>query len=201
MLKNVIITGVGGQGNVLASQILGRASVRAGLKVTIGETFGPSQRGGSVMSHLRRSDKKNYGPLIPPNMADIILGLEPLETIRIAPEFGSDRCVYIVNSRPIYPLNAIAGEMEYPNTSWIRDVLSSSGGRLYWLDATQHAVELGGPIMLNMVMLGALCSIGGFAVNEEEIRGVIQDIFPETKLKANYSALEMGKRLIKEYAN
>jgi indolepyruvate ferredoxin oxidoreductase beta subunit len=153
------------------------------------------------MSHIRISDKKNYGPLIPPNTADIILGLEPLETLRITPEFGSERCVYVVNSRPIYPLNAIAGDMEYPDPSWIRDVLSSSGGSVYWLDATLHAVALGGPIMLNMVMLGALCSIAGFAVSEEQIRRVLSDIFPEAKLKTNYNALETGKRLIKEYAN
>ena len=77
MPLNVIINGVGGQGNVLASQVVGRAAVNREFKVTIGETFGLSQRGGPVMSHIRISKERNYGPLIPPNMCDIIVGLEP----------------------------------------------------------------------------------------------------------------------------
>jgi indolepyruvate ferredoxin oxidoreductase beta subunit len=201
MLHNLIITGVGGQGNVLASQVLGRAAVASGLKVTIGETFGLSQRGGSVMSHVRISDSRNYGPLIPPNMADTIVGLEPLETIRILPEFGRMGCVYIVNSRPIYPLNAIAGDMKYPDLKEIRMVLEKSGRRLFWLDATRHAVELGGPIMLNMIMLGALCGLPGFPVSADMIRSILPGFFPKQKLEVNYRALEAGGRLISENEN
>ena len=201
MLQNLIITGVGGQGNVLASQILGRAAVLSGLKVTIGETFGLSQRGGSVMSHVRISDKRNYGPLIPPNMADVILGLEPLETLRIIQEYGSETYSYIVNSRPIYPLNSIAGEMEYPDPEWIKMVVSSSGGKLYWLDATRHAIALGGPIMLNMIMLGALCSLPGFPVSISQIQAILARVFPETKLEANHRALATGSEMIAGNAN
>ena len=159
MSLNIIITGVGGQGNVLASQILGRAAVQKGLKVTIGETFGLSQRGGAVMSHVRLSRERNFGPIIPPNTAHIIVGLEPLETLRIVMEYGNKHSVFIVNSRPIYPLNVIAGDVEYPEPEWIRNVLSKSGSKLFWLDATEIAVKLGGPIMLNMIILGALCSL------------------------------------------
>ena len=79
MPLNIIISGVGGQGNVLASQVLGGVASDNGFNVTIGETFGLSQRGGPVMSHVRLSKKKHYGPLIPPNMGHIIIGLEPLE--------------------------------------------------------------------------------------------------------------------------
>ena len=193
---NLIINGVGGQGNVLASQILGRAGVNRGLKVTIGETFGLSQRGGPVSSHVRFSKEKNYGPIIPPNMAHVIVGLEPLETLRILEEFGNEDTVFIVNNRPIYPLNVIAGDVEYPDPPWIREVISTSGGDLYWVDATSRAVDLGGPIMLNMIMLGALCCLEGFPVSVEDIKGVLSDIFPEGKLKPNYQALEVGRGLI-----
>ena len=116
MPLNLIITGVGGQGNVLASQIIGRAAVQTGLKVTIGETFGLSQRGGSVMSHVRLSREKHYGPVIPPNKSHIIVGLEPLEALRILMEFGNENTVFIVNSRPVYPLNVISGEAIYPDS-------------------------------------------------------------------------------------
>ena len=198
MPLNLIITGVGGQGNVLASQIIGRVAVQEGFKVTIGETFGLSQRGGPVMSHIRLSNERNYGPLIPPNMAHIVLGLEPLETLRILMEFGNKDTVFIVNSRPIHPLNVIAGEVEYPDPDWIRGVLAESGGRLFWLEGTRAAVDLGGPIMLNMIMVGALSALPDFPIEIDQIKGVLKDIFPESKLEVNYRALELGADLIRK---
>ncbi len=201
MPLNLIIAGVGGQGNVLASQILGRAAVQKKFRVTIGETFGLSQRGGPVMSHIRISRERNYGPLIPANMANIIIGLEPLETLRILMEFGNEETIFITNSRPIYPLNVIAGDVEYPDPEWIRDVLSKSGGRLFWLDATRMAVDLGGPIMLNMIMLGALCALTEFPLNSDDIKAVIKDIFPKSKFAPNYKALEIGGGLIRNREN
>lgn len=196
MPLNLIITGVGGQGNVLASQIIGNASLKKGFKATIGETFGLSQRGGPVISHIRLSRTRNFGPLIPPNMAHIIIGLEPLETIRILHEYGNKETIFIVNSRPIYPLNVIAGDVEYPDIDWIRSVLNESGQKLYWLDATPIAIELGDPIILNMIMIGALCGLPDFPIEVKDFREVIKNIFPESKLKANYKALETGRSLI-----
>lgn len=186
---------------MLASQILGRAAVNKGFQVTIGETFGLSQRGGSVMSHIRISDDKQYGPLIPPNMADVIVGLEPLETIRIFPEFGKENTTLLINSRPIYPLNVIAGDVSYPDPDWIKSTLNNAGGPLYWLDATPLAVELGGPIMLNMIMLGALCELSSIPLEEEGLEDVLKTLFPEPKLEANFKALEVGANLIRRYEN
>lgn len=196
MPLNLIITGVGGQGNVLASQIIGNASLKKGFKATIGETFGLSQRGGPVISHIRLSRTRNFGPLIPPNMAHIIIGLEPLETIRILHEYGNKETIFIVNSRPIYPLNVIAGDVEYPDIDWIRSVLNELGQKIYWLDATPIAIELGDPIILNMIMIGALCGLPDFPIEVKDFREVIKNIFPESKLKANYKALETGRSLI-----
>jgi indolepyruvate ferredoxin oxidoreductase beta subunit len=167
MPLNVIITGVGGQGNVLASQIVGKAAVHRDFNVTIGETFGLSQRGGPVMSHIRLSRDSSYGPLIPPHMAHIIIGLEPLET-------------------------------KYPETERIRAVLAESGGRLYWLDATRMAVDLGAPILLNMIMLGALCRLPDFPLEVDDFRSALKEIFPESKLEVNYRALDLGMSLVQE---
>ena len=200
-MVNLIITGVGGQGNVLASQILGRAAVKKGFYVTIGETFGLSQRGGPVMSHVRISRDRQYGPIIPPNHAHIIVGLEPLETLRITQEFASEDTVFIVNSRPIYPLNVIAGDVEYPDPGKIKDILEKAGQKVFWLEATMLAVELGGPIMLNMVMLGALCELPDFPLEKDDIREALKEIFPKDKLDANYEALEKGGALIRNYEN
>ena len=196
MPLNLIITGVGGQGNVLASQIIGEAVVKKGFRVTIGETFGLSQRGGAVMSHVRISKNKNCGPLVPPNMAHIVIGLEPLETLRVLAEYGNRDALFLVNSRPIYPLNVIAGEVEYPDADWIKDTLLKSVKKLYWMDGTAKAIELGGPIMLNMIMLGALCTTKNFPITVDDLKGAIKNIFPDSKLKANYMAIDVGAGII-----
>src|SRR5512139_2469372 len=86
---NVIVAGVGGQGNVLSSQLIGTVLVNEGYKVTIGETYGASQRGGSVMSHVRISRKRQCGPLIPPRSADLVIALEPSEAARVLSRYGN----------------------------------------------------------------------------------------------------------------
>ncbi|MGD9041600.1 MAG: indolepyruvate oxidoreductase subunit beta [Desulfobacteraceae bacterium] len=201
MPHNLIITGVGGQGNVFASQIVGRAAVEREFRVTIGETFGLSQRGGPVMSHIRLSKERNYGPLIPPNMAHVIIGLEPLETMRILLGYGNEETVFIVNSRPIYPLNVISGDVEYPDAEKIRAIIAETGGQLYWLDATEMAVGLGDPILLNMIMLGALCALSLFPLQIEDFKSVLKEVFETSKLEINYRALDRGIKLITEYEN
>ena len=196
MELNLIIAGVGGQGNVLASQVLGQAAVQKGLRVTIGETFGLSQRGGPVLSHVRLSDSRLRGPIIPPNSAHIMVGLEPLEPIRILKEFGNENTIFIVNSRPIHPLNVIAGEASYPDEAWLKESLKRFGSRVFWIDGTALAISLGGAIMLNMIMLGALTAIDDFPVSTIDIKQVVRDIFPASKLELNDQALDMGGALL-----
>lgn len=196
MELNLIITGVGGQGNVLASQVLGQAAVHKGLFVTIGETFGLSQRGGPVLSHVRLNDTRLKGPIIPPNAAHIVVGLEPLEPIRILKEFGNQNTVFIVNSRPIHPLNVIAGEALYPDEKWLKETLEAFGKRLFWLDATELAISLGGAIMLNMIMLGALTAIDHFPISTEDIKAIVRDRFPASKRDVNDRALDLGHGLV-----
>lgn len=198
MVLNLVITGVGGQGNVLASQILGRAAVKKGISVTIGETFGLSQRGGPVMSHIRFHDGRILGPIIPPNQADIIMGLEPLETIRIMPELAKPDTTYIVNHRPIYPLNVIAGDVEYPDLSEIKRIIEENSKALFWVNATAKAMELGGPIFLNTIMLGALINLELLPINQEDLVDVFKVIFDGDKLITNIEALRIGRELISE---
>jgi indolepyruvate ferredoxin oxidoreductase beta subunit len=88
---NLIITGVGGQGNVMISLIIANAFVRDGYFVTVGETYGASQRGGPVMSHMRISRETQYSPFIPDGCADIILGMEPVETLRMLGRYGNSK--------------------------------------------------------------------------------------------------------------
>ena len=153
------------------------------------------------MSHIRLSREKNYGPLIPPNRAHIILGLEPLETLRILGEYGNDDTVFIVNSRPIYPLNVIAGDVDYPDLEEIRRVMTRSGKALFWLDATPIAMDLGGSIFLNMIMLGALCGLPDFPLTSIHFAETLKELFPPSRLEVNYRALEIGKGLIENDEN
>jgi indolepyruvate ferredoxin oxidoreductase beta subunit len=142
---NIVITGVGGQGNVMASRVLSNMLVRKGFKVTIGETFGMSQRGGSVMSHIRVSPKAVWSPQIPKGMADLIVALEPIEAIRVLADYGNPSVKVLVNLRAIYPVGVITGEDEYPSTTVIRDTVAALATQAHFLAATDEAIGLGNP--------------------------------------------------------
>ena len=195
---NLIITGVGGQGNVLLSQTLGRALVDKGFRVSVGETFGLSQRGGSVQSHLRISRNNEYGGLIPAGQAHVILGLEPLETLRILPVYGQPEVDLVVNSRPIPPLNVIAGEARYPSTREIRTALEELSRKVWWVGGTSAAKKLGDTIMTNIVLLGALTATGLLPLDESAMETALGDTLPLNRLKKNMTAFRRGARLIRE---
>lgn len=194
-MLNLVITGVGGQGNVMASQIIGHAVVKKELKVSIGETFGLSQRGGAVMSHVRISNSKAYGPLIPFKEAHIIAGLEPLETARVFTDYGNKDTIVITNARPILPINVIAKEQKYPNTETIKQQLLQSCKRLIWKDLTEMALGMGNPILVNVIMLGILTAMESFPVNETELLSAVSDLLPSSKLALNEKALQRGAEL------
>jgi indolepyruvate ferredoxin oxidoreductase beta subunit len=189
---NVIVTGVGGQGNVLVSQFMGRALVRAGYHVTIGETYGASQRGGAVMSHLRISRQAQYGPLIPAGQADVILGLEPVETLRVLAQYGNPAVIVITNSRPVYPLSVAIGAARYPTVDEIMTALEELSSSAWLINATDIAVELGAPILANVVMVGALVGAGLLPVGSEEIELEFQESLPGDRLELNLKAFRRG---------
>jgi len=189
---NVIVTGVGGQGNVLVSQFMGRALVRAGYHVTIGETYGASQRGGAVMSHLRISRQAQYGPLIPAGQANVVLGLEPVETLRVLAQYGNPAVTVITNSRPVYPLAVAIGAARYPTVDEIMTALEELSSSAWLINATDIAVELGAPILANVVMVGALMGAGLLPLGPEEIELEFQESLPGDRLELNLKAFRRG---------
>ena len=193
---DLIINGVGGQGNVLASQVLGRALLQAGYAVTVGETFGLSQRGGAVMSHLRVSRDQELGPLIPEHGATAIISLEPLEALRVLGTYGNPQVVVLTNDRPMMPLNVIRGAASYPPLDELRGALEELAARLYWLPATDAALELGAPILANVVMLGALIASGLVPVDSGLVEGALAEIIPPAKMELNRRALRRGQELL-----
>jgi len=194
---NLIITGVGGQGNVLSSQLIGQALVGKGYFVTIGETYGASQRGGSVMSHIRVSSKKQLSPLIPRGRADIVIGLEPVEALRVMTVYGNSQTVVISNTRPVYPVDVTSGNEKYPEEEEIRDALKGLSRKVYYVPATEKAIEMGSPILGNMIMMGALLELNLLPLSSAEFQKTLGKNFKEARLETNLRALEEGKRTVR----
>lgn len=189
---NLIITGVGGQGNVLASQLIGRALVKDNFYVTIGETYGASQRGGAVMSHLRISRESQYSPLIPEGQADIIVALEPVEALRVIGQYGNPSVSAVVNSRPIYPTAVTVGDAEYPSLEKIKKTISELARKAWFVDATEIALSFGSPIFTNIIMVGALVGTNLLPLNRKKFEETIKESFPSTHIADNLKAFERG---------
>jgi indolepyruvate ferredoxin oxidoreductase beta subunit len=189
---NIVITGVGGQGNVMASRVLSSMLVRKGFRVTIGETFGMSQRGGSVMSHIRVSSTSVLSPQIPKGGADLIIALEPIEAIRVLADYGNPSVKVLVNLRPIYPVGVITGEDEYPSADNIRDTVAALAAEARFLVATDEAIQLGNPILGNIVMIGAVAGLDVLPIDRELFETVIRDGMPAARVEANLRAFAIG---------
>lgn len=191
---NVVVTGVGGQGNVLASQLMGAILVDRGYKVTIGETYGASQRGGSVMSHVRISAKRQYGPLMPPRSANLVIALEPTEAIRVLGQYGNPFTVSVVNTRPVYPVDVIAGDMTYPPMERLMERITALSHKAYFVSATEVALELGNPILANIVLMGASAQAGLLPITEDDLAKAITERISARKVDTNLKAFRLGKQ-------
>ncbi|MGQ9459734.1 MAG: indolepyruvate oxidoreductase subunit beta [Candidatus Bathyarchaeaceae archaeon] len=197
-LLNIIITGVGGQGNVIASQIFASAAVRDGFYVSVGETYGAAQRGGAVMSHVRLSEETQYGPLIPEGGAHIILGFEPVECLRTVGSFGNEKTKVIVNPRPVYPIDVLSGATKYPAVEEVLKAIKELVYSVHVVEATELAKKAGDPIMQNVVMVGCLAGSGFTPVKVETLREVIKETFAKRRLEANLEAFELGVKEIRK---
>ena len=198
---NLIITGVGGQGNVLASRILGDMLSRLDLHVTIGETFGATQRGGSVMSHVRVSSRSTWSPQIPKGKAHMIVALEPIEALRTLKEYGNPQVRVLCNTRPIHPIGVICGEKSYPGLetikTWVRDLSYTA----WFIDATEAALRLGNPILGNIICVGAIAGTGVLPMKRDLLEIVLSAKMPPSKVASNLTAYDRGIEMIQGQAS
>jgi indolepyruvate ferredoxin oxidoreductase beta subunit len=200
MLKdpyNIIITGVGGQGNVLAARILGNILALQGYYITIGETFGASQRGGSVMSHLRVSKKSVWSPQMPKGKADLIVALEPIESLRVLAQYGNPETAVVSNTRPVYPVGVICGDMKYPALDELKASLLQLCSNIHFVDATEEAIKLGNPILSKVIMIGAVAGLNAIPIAESDFEKVMSTSLPPDKMKINMEGFKLGRSLIK----
>ncbi|HUN54727.1 MAG TPA: indolepyruvate oxidoreductase subunit beta [Smithella sp.] len=193
---NIIITGVGGQGNVMASRVLAGMLVNAGYMVTIGETFGMSQRGGSVMSHLRLSSTSVLSPQIPQGRADIIIALEPVEALRVLVKYGNPDVAVLSNSRMVYPMGVITGDFTYPSLDDIKSMFEKIAAKSWIIDATSVAVDLGNPVLSNIVMIGALAGTSLLPIDRDAFEKEITKSMSVGIRDINLAAFDSGMKML-----
>lgn len=195
---NIIISGVGGQGNILSSDLISRAFCEEGYMVSVGETYGATQRGGSVISHIRLSRKKSYGPLIPLGECHVIVGFEPLEVYRILRDYGHDTVRVITNDRPFYPLDALQKRSEYPGVDQLISSIKVLASDLEIVKGTELAKQAGNPKAQNVVMVGAFAGLNWIPLPKERFLKAIEETFSGTRLEINKRAFELGYKAVME---
>ncbi|MBI9089017.1 MAG: indolepyruvate oxidoreductase subunit beta [Desulfobacterium sp.] len=193
---NLIITGVGGQGNVISSRMIGNMLAAKGFQVTIGETFGASQRGGAVMSHVRISSKATLSPQIPVHQAHMVVSLEPIETLRVLESYGNPDVGVICNTRPTHPIGVISGRLSYPSTKEIKETITRLSARSWFFDATAMATEIGNPIFANIIMAGALAATKELPLDRNVFEETLKSKFPPNKVGLNLTAYDQGVGII-----
>ena len=185
MEKNIMIVGVGGQGTLLTSRIIGKVALEAGLDVKISEVHGMAQRGGSVVTFVRFGEKV-WEPVVEEGEADVIIAFERLEAYRYAHFLKKDG-VLVVNDCKIDPMTVVIGAKKYPEG--ILEELSEDH-KVYSIDAGAVALELGNSKVLNSVVLGFGASHIGF--DKEDWLSVIENTVPQKTIEINKTAFERG---------
>ena len=188
-----VISGVGGQGTLLASRLLAMASISAGLNVKIGETYGMAQRGGPVMGHIQIGGMA-HNPQIRKGEADVLVGFEPAEATRRGVTFLKDGGQALVNTRVTAPVEVISGMVPYPDMGELMGLLGKVAGRVVAFDATSLAEEAGDPIATNVVMLGALTESGLLPFGEETVLSTLRDSLRPRFLELNMRAFDLGRK-------
>lgn len=189
---NIIISGVGGQGNILVSDLISRSFCKAGFFVSVGETYGATQRGGSVVSHIRLSLRHPYGPLIPVGNAHIIVGFEPLEVYRILRGYGHHEVRVVMNDRPFYPLHALQKKSPYPPMDELLSHIRNLAKQVKVIKGTPLAREAGNTQAQNIVMLGAFVGLKWVPLEKERYLSALEETFSGTNLDINSKAFELG---------
>jgi indolepyruvate ferredoxin oxidoreductase, beta subunit len=183
---NIIIVGVGGQGTLLTSRILGCAAIRSGMDVKINEIHGMAQRGGSVVSYVRIGSKI-YSPVIESGCADMMLAFEELEALRWVDRLGAGGKL-ILNTQKIDPMPVIMRKAEYPKN--IVDILRKISNNIITIDALDLSKKAGSIKTVNVVMIGRLAKELGYDKNI--FIEAIKETVPGKSIELNLKAFELG---------
>jgi len=193
MEHNFVIAGVGGQGVILAANTIGEAATAAGYETRVGEIHGMSQRGGSVLAHVRYGDRV-YGPMVPEGKADVLLALEPMEALRHAHYLREGGSVLVsFDTKDPFPVST--GAAEYPDQSALQAALEDRG-QVLRVEAVDLAREAGHPMTANVVMVGALSALVDLDLDPATLVDAIESQVPADALDANVTAFELGRSAV-----
>jgi len=191
-MKNIYkiqLIGVGGQGTIKASTIIGEAAMKKGLNVVMSEVHGMAQRGGTVVTEFKIGDADS--PLIEEGAADLMIAFEPAEALRALNKINQESFV-IVNSSPIVPFTVSLGISEYPELSSVFEELKVKIKNLLIINAEKIAKEAGSIISENMVLLGAAAATPDFPIEKDLVIQSMKENLPPKSIETNLKAFESG---------
>ena len=191
---NIYISGVGGQGIIKTSTVIGEAAMKSSMPVVMSEVHGMAQRGGGVSTEMKIGEA--YSPIIENGSADILISFEPIEALRAIPKISCKTFV-VVNKSPIYPFNLKESEISYPEVEIILEELDNKSMKVFALDADEIARESGHILSMNMVMLGSATAVNGFPIKKDVIIDSMVANLPEKSLNINLMAFEKGFDFVK----
>ncbi len=187
--SRLVFIGVGGQGNLLASRLIGEAALSAGIPAVVSEIHGMAQRGGIVESAVLLGGLTS--PIVSRGEADVLIGFEPLETLR-----ALDKCnresVIITNTRPLPPFTVAVGQGNYPAVETILPLLRARVATVISMDANKLAEQAGNPLSVNMVLLGALLGSKATKLEAASVKQAISSSTKKAFLESNIAAFEAG---------
>lgn len=187
--KRLIIVAVGGQGNLLASKVLGEAALLADIPVRMSEIHGMAQRGGVVESAVVFGEADST--IISDGEADVLLGFEPSETLRALNKCNADTVV-ITNTAPLPPFTVAIGKGKYPDLEALQQLIRNKTARLIAFDARALAKQAGNVMSLNMVLLGSLIQTGIMPVSADHVKEAIRTSTKKAFVDINIKAFELG---------
>jgi indolepyruvate ferredoxin oxidoreductase beta subunit len=189
-ISNVVVTGVGGQGNLLLSWLIASAARLEGYDVQTGETLGMAQRGGPVISFVRY-DKRVYSPTVPDHQAHLLIALEPAEALRSIRYIGNSTSV-LLNTRKSPSLGVLLGEEKYPDVQEIEGILRSARAKIFAFDAAKLAEKAGNVRSTNVIMLGAMAALENCSIEFRNFKRALKEVLSQKLLEVNMRALNSG---------
>lgn len=185
----IFFTGVGGQGTLLATRMVGEAALAEGLPVTMSEIHGMAQRGGVVESSVVIG--KVFSPTIPDGEADILMAFEPLEALRAIPKCHTGSLI-IASTAPIVPFTVAVGQSTYPEVAELEQAIKEKVSNLLWLDAVELARKAGSERASNTVLVGVLAGTGRLPIARRSWEEALQKTLPSRLVEINRQAFEAG---------
>ena len=182
MVYNIYICGIGGQGIIKTSIVIGETAIHKDMNVVMSEIHGMSQRGGVVSTELKIGEDQS--PIIQEGGADLIISFEPVEALRALPKSNKDSII-VTNISPVLPSTINQQDIDYPE---VDDIIS----KVYAIDANEIAKNAGHPLSMNMAMLGAATGISTFPLEKDDVIEIMKENLPPKSIEINLKAFEEG---------